>query len=441
MPTLRCRYLGVLMNSDTIFQVSLSADAEALSLLANKLHEKQVDIEQWFLLQWKKTPPPLYGSVDMRNAGFKVSPVDMNLFPAGFNNLNPFFLKNAVRAAKQTVEYFCPRAKCIAIIPENHTRNLFYWENIYALVSILTSAGFKVSVGSLVAEKVLIIKTPSGNEVVVYPFQRKDNYLEINEVRPDFLLLNNDLSEGIPTILANLKQPIFPSVELGWHQRLKSEHFQYYAAISQELSDILGIDSWLITPFFRHCDEIDFLQREGIDCLIENTQLLLNSIQKKYQEYQISSQPFAIVKADAGTQGMAVLTVRNVDELKILNRKQRTSMAKSKGGISVRRALVQEGVYTFETFGPQVYATEPVIYMLGKQVIGGFYRLHQDRGPDENLNTPGMHFVPLPFAWSCGNWPEKITHPHQKYLYIYGVIARLSMLAAAREMANLAVVG
>ena len=32
-------------------------------------------------------------------AGFKLAPVDMNLFPAGFNNLNPAFLPLSVEAA------------------------------------------------------------------------------------------------------------------------------------------------------------------------------------------------------------------------------------------------------------------------------------------------------------------------------------------------------
>lgn len=58
----------------------------------------------------------------------------------------------------------------------------------------------------------------------------------------------------------------------------------------------------------------------------------------------------------------------------------------------------------------------------------------------KNLNAPGMHFEPLPFAWSCNTWSENLILPHKKYLYIYGIIAQLSMLAAAREMAEVAVI-
>ncbi|MET0218674.1 MAG: glutamate--cysteine ligase, partial [Burkholderiales bacterium] len=31
---------------------------------------------------------------------------------------------------------------------------------------------------------------------------------------------------------------------------------------------------------------------------------------------------------------------------------------------------------------------EPVVYMMD---FGGFYRVHNDRGTDENLNAPAMH--------------------------------------------------
>ena len=60
-----------------------------LHLLEKKILDKQEEIEDWFALQWQLSPAPVYGSVDLRNSGFKLAPVDMNLFPAGFNNLNP----------------------------------------------------------------------------------------------------------------------------------------------------------------------------------------------------------------------------------------------------------------------------------------------------------------------------------------------------------------
>lgn len=410
-----------------------------LSLLESRLQEKQNEVSLWFDKQWKKTPPPIYGSVDLRNAGFKVAPVDMNLFPAGFNNLNPDTLSDVIHAARAAIKERVPDAKIIGLIPESHTRNLFYWKNVGALVKVLQSAGFQVCVGSL-SEEVRVpqeLALQASDHFILEPVVREGARLRVGEFFPDLLLLNNDLSSGMPAILENIEQPLFPPAELGWHQRLKSGHFQYYAAVSQEFGEYLGLDSWLFTPLFHYCGELDFLRREGLNCLIEYTQLLLTEIQKKYQEYGVKQQPFVVIKADAGTQGMAVMTVRSLEELHRLNRKQRTSMAKSKGGIPVTRVLVQEGVYTFETFGSQANVAEPVVYLWGKRVAGGFYRIHQERGPDENLNTPGMQFESLPFAWSCCAFPQdEMAHPYQKHLATYGVIAQLSMLAAAREIAG-----
>ena len=59
------------------------------------IHENIIEyhqkIEGWFRNQWLKYPAPFYSSIDIRNSGFKISPVDTNLFPAGFNNLNKDF--------------------------------------------------------------------------------------------------------------------------------------------------------------------------------------------------------------------------------------------------------------------------------------------------------------------------------------------------------------
>lgn len=423
-------------------QLTVQGGAQSLKsllLLETRLQEKQKEIGHWFETQWEKTPPPIYGSVDLRNAGFKLAPVDMNLFPAGFNNLNPNFLSDVIEAAKASILERVPRAQVIGLIPESHTRNLFYWDNVGALVDILKRSGFQVSVGSLNEDLLQSseIHLQSGGRLLVERLVREGAKLRFGAVIPDFILLNNDLSAGIPPLLQNMEQPLFPPAELGWHQRLKSEHFQHYAVLSKEFAEILDLDSWLFTPLFRYCGEIDFLRSEGLDCLIANAQTLLEDIQKKYQEYGVTQQPFIIVKADSGTQGMAVMTVRSVDELSSLNRKQRTSMAKSKGGVPVTRVLVQEGVHTFETFGAQDNVAEPVVYLWGKRVAGGFYRIHQERGRDENLNSPGMHFESLPFAWSCCSGPrEEMVHPYQKHLATYGVIAKLSMLAAAREIAG-----
>ncbi len=68
-------------------------------------------IERWFRLEWQEHTPPFYCSVDLRNAGFKLAPVDTNLFPGGFNNLSPEMLPLAVQAAMAAIDKYCPDAQ------------------------------------------------------------------------------------------------------------------------------------------------------------------------------------------------------------------------------------------------------------------------------------------------------------------------------------------
>ena len=140
-----------------------------------------------------------------------------------------------------------------------------------------------------------------------------------------------------------------------------------------------------------------------------------------------------MVKADAGTYGMGVMTVRDADEVIGLNRKQRNKMSVIKEGLAVSEVLIQEGVPTCETVHDAV--AEPVIYLIDRYVVGGFYRVHSNRGKDENLNAPGMHFEPLAFETSC-SLPAPGCNPDDppNRFYAYGVVARLAALAAAIEL-------
>src|SRR5262249_33271840 len=150
--------------------------------------------------QWKLTTPPVYGSIDLRNAGFKLAPIDMNLFPAGFNNLNPDFLSQSVAAAQTIIKTISPTAKKILVIPKNNNSNLYYLSNVKTLGKILESAGFEIRFGLLNGETKAAqdIVLESGEKIVIEPLARKDDKLFLDHFEPDIILLNNDLSEGIP---------------------------------------------------------------------------------------------------------------------------------------------------------------------------------------------------------------------------------------------------
>jgi glutamate--cysteine ligase len=404
--------------------------------LERKFLDSRTEIEQWFRAQWHEHTPPFYASVDLRNAGFKLAPVDTNLFPGGFNNLNPVFVPLCVQAAMSAIEKICPEARNLLLVPENHTRNLFYLQNVAQLANILRHAGLNVRIGSLIADlaEPATVTLADGSALLLEPLRRSNGRLGLADFDPCVILLNNDLSAGIPDILRDLhEQVVMPPLHAGWVTRRKSRHFACYDRVAGEFAQAMGIDPWLVNPDFAVCGEIDFHERQGEECLAANVDTVLTRMRAKYRQYEVKERPFVIVKADAGTYGMGIMTVYDAAEVKNLNRKQRNKMAVVKEGLQVTEVIIQEGVHTFETIDGNV--AEPVVYMIDRYVVGGFYRVNTERGRDENLNAPGMRFEPLAFE-TCCSLPDPYCAPDAppNRFFAYGVVARLALLAAAVEL-------
>jgi len=413
----------------------------ALNGPINELEQRVLDsmpaIERWFRLEWMEHTPPFYSSVDIRNAGFKLAPVDTNLFPGGWNNLTREMLPLAVQAAMAAIEKICPEARNLLIIPENHSRNTFYLANVVQLQRIFNMAGLNVRLGSISPEikKPTTINLPHGESVTLEPVIRGKRRLGLKDFDPCTILLNNDLSAGAPGILEDLyEQYLLPPLHAGWSVRRKSQHFKCYEEVAKRFGKMLGIDHWLINPLFAHAEGVDFAQGQGLDVLQATVDGVLSKVRRKYKEYGIHEKPFVVVKADHGTYGMGIMTVHDAKELDALNRRARNKMAVIKDGQEVRDVIVQEGVLTQERVHEAV--AEPVVYMMDRYVVGGFYRIHAERGSDENLNVPGASFVPLAFEHGT-HLPQPgvragASAPNR--FYMYGVIARLAMLAASYEM-------
>ena len=413
----------------------------ALTGPINELEQRVLDsmpaIERWFRLEWMEHTPPFYSSVDIRNAGFKLAPVDTNLYPGGWNNLTPEMLPLGVQAAMAAIEKICPEARNLLLIPENHTRNMCYLANVAQLQRIFYMAGLNVRIGSINPEikENTTIDLPNGDRVTLEPVIRTKRRIGLKDFDPCTILLNNDLSAGVPGILEDLhEQYLLPPLHAGWSVRRKSKHFECYEEVSKRFGKLLGVDPWLINPMFNQCGEVDFADGTGLECLQTNVDALLTKIKRKYKEYGIQEKPFVVVKADNGTYGMGIMTVRDVKDLDEINRKTRNKMSVIKDGQSLSEVIIQEGVITHERLNDAV--AEPVVYMMDRYVVGGFYRIHAERGIDENLNAPGSSFVPLAFEQSA-HTPQPGVKPGASApnrFYMYGVIGRLAMLAASYEL-------
>jgi glutamate--cysteine ligase len=405
--------------------------------LEQRVLESMPAIERWFRLEWMEHTPPFYCSVDIRNAGFKLAPVDTNLFPGGWHNLTEEMLPLAVQAAMAAIEKICPEAKNLLVIPENKTGSTFYLANVAQLQRIFMMAGLNVRIGSIdpAIKKPTAVQLPTGDTVTLEPVVRTKRRLGLKNFDPCTILLNNDLTAGAPGILEDLhEQYLLPPLHAGWSVRRKSRHFQSYEEVSKRFGKLLGIDPWLINPMFNRCGELSFAKEEGMECLRTNVDALLTKVRKKYKEYGINEKPFVVVKADNGTSGLGIMTVRDVKDLELIRQRPRNKPPVGKSGEAITDVIIQEGVLTAERM--QEAVAEPVVYMMDRYVVGGFYRVHAERASDENLNAPGASFVPLAFADST-HLPQPGHKPGASApnrFYMYGVVARVAMLSASYEL-------
>ncbi len=304
------------------------------------------------------------------------------------------------------------------------------------LVQIFNQAGLNVRLGSadesLTSPKALPL--PDGSELTLEPLVRTRGRLGLKDFDPCTILLNNDLAQGIPRLLHGLhEQYLLPPLHAGWTVRRKSRHFQSYEEVAKKFAKLLGMDPWLINPMHNQCGEIDFEAAEGLECIRSNAEAALGKVRRKYKEYGINERPFVVVKADHGNLGSGVMTIRDVRELDDAQHlRQRMGLAKD--GHAITAVMIQEGVPSYERIHSAV--AEPVVCMIDRYVVGGFYRVHAGRGADENLGGPGSSFVPLAFAESS-HLPRLGVKPGASApnrFYMYGVIGRLAMLAASYEL-------
>lgn len=413
----------------------------ALTGPINELEQRVLDsmpaIERWFRLEWMEHTPPFYSAVDVRNAGFKLAPVDTNLYPGGWNNLTPSMLPLAVQAAMASIEKICPEARNLLIVPENNVRSTFYLSNLAQLRRIFHMAGLNVRIGSISPDlkKSTTIELANGESITLEPVVRTQGRLGVKDFDPCTILLNNDLRAGVPGILEELnEQYLLPPLHAGWPTRRKSNHFKCYEEVSKRFGKLIGVDPWLINPIFDKCGSVDLASEAGMDTLRGGVDALLGKIKKRYKEYGIKEKPFVVVKADDSSRGMGIITVRDAKELDALHLKLQAKEGAGAAADQVHDVILQEGVLTNERMNDAV--AEPVVYMMDRYVVGGFYRVHAERGVDEVLSAPGSSFVPLAFAEST-HLPQPGVRPGASApnrFYMYGVIGRLAMLAASYEL-------
>ena len=413
----------------------------ALTGPVNELEQRVLDsvpaIERWFRLEWMEHTPVFYSSVAVRNAGFKLAPVDTSLFPDGWDNLTPEMLPLAVQAAMAAIEKICPEARNLLLIPENRCDTKAYLASIAQLRRIFHRAGLNVRIGSIdpAVKTATTLELPGGESLVLDPVIRTRRRLGVKGFDPCTILLNNDLRAGPPGILEDIfEQYLLPPLHAGWATRRRSKHFKCYEEVAKRLGKLLGIDPWLIHPMFDQCAGFAAGDEDGLQGLSARIDALLLKIRRKYKEYGINEKPFVVVKADHATHPTGVVIVREAKELEGLRRELKSGKLASIRDGSYCDMLIQEGVLALERMNDAV--AEPVVYTMDRYVVGGFYRLRADGGNDEDAGASGASFVPLAFEQAT-HLPQSGSKPGASApnrFYMYGVVARLASLAASYEL-------
>ena len=388
--------------------------------LAQRLEENRELITEWMKKKRSEVPIPIYGSVDIRDSGWKIAVVDANHFPAGFNNVSSEDEQNLSNLLRDHIIRQQPNCKWVHLYPESHTRNPGYVENVSTIRRLITNAGFRCTVGSPELEGHGSIDGVTG-PLVLDQVLITDDSLLVDGEKPDMVMLNNDLTEGmVPGLGAH---QVFPPPHMGWQRRRKSEHYACLQVYVDEIAEILDIDPWhLLTDWF--VSENKCLEKEVCrQALATEIDEFLAKILVRYQSMGIDREPVAYVKNDRGTYGLGIMAVTSGEQLLNLSNRKFKRLMYSKGGVDVENFLIQEGVPT-TLRSPDGSPIEPVVYLVDGEAASWFYRMNHKKDEMGNLNSPSAVF--LPYSEVGNSYGE---HAHGWH----ALVAELSMLAMGAE--------
>jgi len=404
-------------------------------MIRTSLHEsfcgKHDKLADWFCQKTKSLSYPIYSSYDIRDAGFKISNVDANIYPAGFNNICPADKENSIGLMQSYIEkHYGSAISKIMLVTEEHTNNPFYWENVLTIENLLKNAGKEVLVSiPRRMDHPLTVQSATGKQVQVASAFADSSAFK--DFKPDLIISNNDFSEAHEEWASLLSAPINPPRELGWYQRKKSRYFENFNKLATEFSNLCGIDPFLLnvqTEVFEHFDIADDRSRQT---LADRVDAMIENLREEYKKRNITQEPFVFVKNNAGTYGLAVIRVSSGAEVKEWNYKSRKKMKAAKGGRDVEEVIIQEGIPT--RVQAEGATAEPVIYMIGSELAGGFLRTHLEKNNTDSLNSPGAVYKRLCVSDLSVSWQGS---PLEN---VYGWSARLGLLAIAEEAQQMGV--
>lgn len=387
----------------------------------------------WFSAKTNNLCLPIYSSYDVRDSGYKVSNVDANIFPAGFNNICSVDKETSIGLMNSYInKHYGADVKNILLVTEEHTNNAFYWENVHTIRNLIEAGGriVRVAIPREMPDS-LKLTSSAGHEVEVHSALESGALLKV--FKPDLIISNNDFSESYEEWAQQMSgYYINPPRELGWYQRKKSTYFRYYNALVSEFAQIAQIDPFLLRVETELFENFDVASDSSKAALADRVDHLLERLRKDYKNRGIQQEPFVFVKNNAGTYGLAVIRVGSGAEVKEWSYKSRKKMKAAKGGRDVEEVIIQEGIPSIVQADGA--SAEPVIYMIGSDLAGGFLRTHAEKSSTESLNSPGAVYKRLCVSDLAVNTPGC---PQEN---VYGWTAKLGLLAIGLEAQEMGVV-
>ncbi len=390
--------------------------------LENFIPTKWTEINQYLDEVGERLPLPIYSSVDVRESLTKFAPVDNNIYPAGFNNVCMLDLLVCSERFKKVINTLNPNTKRVLIIPESHTKNLFYLDHLSTLQKTIEKSGFEVVIGSVDASLFtetdrLELKSMSNWDVSICKVQVIDGCFACGKGVFDVAILNNDQSSPLEIEWDKVKTPVYPTPRIGWFRRQKVSHFCYYKDVVDKFCEKFSINPSILQAKYKTVDGVDFATKDGLEKLGAEVDSLLKDL---------PADSSVFVKASQGTYGMGISVVQSGEEIISMNRKNRNKMDIGKNKIKFTKVLIQEGVETVIKYND--IPAEVTIYLINGKSVGGFMRANPLKGTQANLNAKGMVYQKYCISEIRDNCEHKAKEA------IYSIVARLSTLASAHEI-------
>ncbi len=384
----------------------------------------------WFHQKTSGLLFPFYSSFDLRDSARKITPVDANLFPAGFNNICEVDREAAPEFIYRYLKTYYPAAANVILLAEEHTHNPFYWDNVYTLKTLIqnglrkmhstkqfSAPKVEVCVPGEIILKDRILATASGRTLKVSLLKNKMD-------SADLVISNNDFSTNYDL---QFSVPVIPPPVTGWQNRKKHTFFHTYNKLAVEFAELIHIHSSALTIQTQRFTEFNVHDSLCLKRLKEQVDIFLKKLQPEYQ--QLGQKPFVFLKNNSGTYGLGMTTIHSSEDIDHWNYKIKKKMKAAKGGAQVTELIIQEGISShLKTKGS---VSEPVIYLIGGDLVGGFLRTHKDKGTKDNLNSPGAVYRTL-----CVSDLE-IEVEGNPMENVYGWVAYLGVLALAYETQHL----